>query len=237
MTDLILPDPRMEMPELFEPGRKPTGPVAIDWSQTPGGALGFFALAGNDKSRLVNLVSGEILDPLTSGNEYSTDYGQQNIRVGTSGGYLLDRFIGADDYTVIGVVRLPADGSAYRNFFRCSTIEAQHHLLIDPSGFIGVYKAGLYTSGFDTSALTPGIYTVVAVGRLATNQTKIFINGVHVGTAGRAMTIPISDVFAGDNGIQGINTNCYAAGIFDDALSDVEASSLSRNPYQFLIPA
>lgn len=31
MTDLIIPNPRFEMPELFYPGRKPVGSVKIDW--------------------------------------------------------------------------------------------------------------------------------------------------------------------------------------------------------------
>jgi len=59
MANLILPDPRMEMPELLEPGRKPVGPVEIDRGHPLArGLVGCYLFRPNHGA--VDLVSGEV---------------------------------------------------------------------------------------------------------------------------------------------------------------------------------
>jgi len=48
MANLILPDPRMEMPELLEPGRKPIGPVEVDRSNKMGRSIYGYTLFRNN---------------------------------------------------------------------------------------------------------------------------------------------------------------------------------------------
>lgn len=54
----VIPDPRFEMPELFEPGRKPVGPVVIDWSHPLAKKLETFLYFRD--GNVVDLVSGRV---------------------------------------------------------------------------------------------------------------------------------------------------------------------------------
>jgi len=54
MANLILPDPRMEMPELLEPGRKPIGPVEINWLHPISRNLEYCQLFQPDMRNIVN---------------------------------------------------------------------------------------------------------------------------------------------------------------------------------------
>jgi hypothetical protein len=48
---IVLPDPRFEMPELLLPGRKPTGPVEIDWTNPITHGLTDYTLLGANYRR------------------------------------------------------------------------------------------------------------------------------------------------------------------------------------------
>ena len=72
MAGFFIPDPRFEMPELFEPGRKPVGPVEIGWINTLAKGLDFFYLAGELKD-LANMYGVERLDLPSSGGSDDGD--------------------------------------------------------------------------------------------------------------------------------------------------------------------
>ena len=57
--DIVLPDSRIEMPELFIPGRKPTGQVVIDWSHPLARGLELGAIDGTEivKNRPTNFAT------------------------------------------------------------------------------------------------------------------------------------------------------------------------------------
>jgi len=266
MANLILPDPRIEMPELLEPGRKPVGPVEIDWSHPLTRGLAMFYLLGSGHTR--NLVND-------TGDEFASysDYTTQTAHEYTSGGLAIPA--GADPY-----LRLNGDYDQFRALPKMSagfgmlynadvsststayfTGFAQKLYNISASGYTNwnvsfakyAARTGAFArvatayarsdaSGFGVTDMVPGNhYNIVTVSDSSPASTSVYMNGKHEVT--EAIDARAT---ADSNGFIGVNepgnplmagTVVHWVGLWTRKLTAHEAKSITKNLYQILIPA
>ena len=106
----VIPDPRFEMPELFEPGRKPIGAVEIDTDYSLAPTYAFLMRVMKDE------ISGRFPEDYTL---YNSAVQADSIKLGTLSSSI--RFRGPSDYTdgyqfpsatytVISLVTIPPNG-------------------------------------------------------------------------------------------------------------------------------
>jgi hypothetical protein len=90
MAGFFIPDPRFEMPQLFEPGRKPVGNVEIDWNHPMTRKLEayLYAIPGG----VIDLVSGRLMTKVNSPSTgiYNPHSGIATTTNGTDSYYLLE---------------------------------------------------------------------------------------------------------------------------------------------------
>lgn len=249
---LIIPDPRWEEPNLLIPGRKPVGPVTIDWSHPLANGLTVCILFQSPEPR--NLVDGAALTK--SGGAYFTPDGQY--------------FDEVDDYYTLSNVKISgthtlithpnfADntGSFFQYLFSWGTVATPDTINIylaessygpEPHEFY--YNTGASSANIDnywpTMSNLPLGVTHLA-GRFPAS-TKMWVDGVEktllnggnpwsspTATATRTLYIGGRNDLNVDRFFGGTLRYLYIYGA--RLLSPVEVVSLQRDPYQFLIPA
>lgn len=258
-ASFVIPNPRWEEPNLLIPGRKPVGPVQIDWSHplardieacwvTPWGKQlrdlkgKYITTTGTNpatiqRGNLFYVPSG------TTGTEY-------DLRPSAAG----DRTLyirGRSNLTTTQICLSIRLGSGSFN-----QVSLGYNYWT--TGAVNTTITGGF-SAFATRDPDPHSYSYTAAGIVAAGEwftlvgvfksgeaLKIYVNGKKLSVTS-SLTFDVGDGWsaaqhteiggAADGGSTGWNGDIATAGIFTRALSDAEATSLSANPYQFLIPA
>ena len=236
MAQLILPDSRLEMPELLHPGRKPVGNVVVDWSHPLSRGLIHAFLANPDRKEL---LSGERLTDVSNPENVIQD-GKQGIYFdGISDelrGTLPEAFGTSDDYTWLLILNTEAMAEDYDYVASIGTYKPGifvAHTTV--SGRWGVYTTTAFGSGVTLSANTEYTLTV----RRKNGTIEYFTDGVKAPNSvsnSSAGTAAVQYGAAAAGNFQAEST-LYTSYIFKRALGDAEIRSLSLNPYQFLVPA
>ena len=257
MGKLWLPDPRMEMPELLEPGRKPIGPVGIDWAHhLTRGLRNFYLFNGSNLYK--NLADKSLFKSETNNfdqSNFSVRYDRYGQHVYSSG--ISDQRINLQEdialnpnqeFTLLG-------GFNYKS-------ATQDHTFYQSGSAIAVNSSMLLWADTEGSTLRPGInagasifgdsnsipvnsFVVWGVGTTLrdANSTQLWVNGLPSGTAGDCGNPNISGETQGSffgqrpTGNRSMQGNCYFIAQWDRRLSDTEHYVFNKNPYQFLIPA
>lgn len=246
-----IPDPRWEEPNLLIPGRKPTGPVVIDWSHPmTAGLISMPTAVYGGFSDLTNKVSWTTLIP----QNYSVWYGQQ-VYSGDNG----EPFRSTDSRLITLL-----QGDQFTIFVNCvygptSTTNpaimgwsGADDLVFYPNDSVYSNKQRVFwrNSPIGVSPLVGGVdgpvgsvvSMVLTFENLSgTAYQKGYVNGslITSGSAANAARGSVTHVEFGRWETQGAADagRISGAAMWDRCLSPAEVGSLSRNPYQFLIPA
>jgi len=249
MANLILPDPRMEMPELLEPGRKPIGPVSIDRDHW----------AGKHAQRVILPRAGQVIELVT--NDILTPSGtalvnsKQNAEFDDNGDndkfQLHSKTPVFNQITVLAKVKRRAAGGGE-----------------DMGIYSDMYIGNWVSSGISLNLrnASSGILFAVGNSQVFTNSTDVAINTwMHVCGTWSVNTMPKTylngiELFSGSSGSGGayaistggdarIGTYYNEAAdrtldgeieyvyVFDVAFTAEQQREIIRDPYQFLIPA
>jgi hypothetical protein len=252
--DFTIPEPRLEMPALMLPGVKPTGAVEIDrshpWSQ---GDVGFWMM-GAQYGWSRELTEGtDNLAPTAGGWFRRANFLEYT---GGAGGFKLDnsttRFKPQSDESFTAVVifkKLSLPDLYEQNFGDMPTTAVEGFGLGVRSSeevwrFNCVMSGGLESLDvpWSTYSWNTSSDIVVFVGqydkdagetRLAVDghYTSKSVTGTYVAATGRNLYCGVYST----ESFHGTAARYYAAGIFDHA--DIDIVEMSRDPYQFLIPA
>jgi len=237
MANLILPDPRMEMPELFEPGRKPVGPVEIDWSHPLARGLKAAYLFQRSETD-APLVYEQRPDKNGTTVGFDPAIGAKF----TSAGYLIlepsGLYFDMPDFTVVsaGVFPTPLYVSAVYSRWAAS---ADSHLTVTTGRNLRFFSGSTRDS---TDAFLADTYTQLAWRRDGAN-CLFNIDGVD--DSGGAQTINANANASAQTTIgcnasnfgQQFAGNIYYLYVYSRALSERDLNDLYLSPYQFLIPA
>ena len=226
MANLILPDPRMEMPELLEPGRKPIGPVEVDWSHSLAKSLAQCWLFNSMR----DLVHG---DELTLYNDAWLGPNGLEIPSSTAGASSTNRLV--DNGCIFAVAKGP-DGLGY---YLYDTNSARDLLILAGNGVGNMY---LYSSNTSASPVLPQFMLTDERVTHGVNygvneyfyKGKLYRNFSDIASVGGASTMYYGTRYTLASSLIGY-IECFY--VFDRNLTAEEHASLSRNPYQFLIPA
>lgn len=251
---LIIPDPRWEEPNLLIPGRKPVGPVTIDWSHPLAQGLTVCILFQSPEPR--NLVDGAALTK--SGGAYFTPDGQYFDEVDDY--YTLPNVTITDKHSLLTHPNFTDNtGSFFQYFINWGTVNTDTTInvyLIESSagtnpdaliynngtGGNSTFKAASYWSGLDdlpvAATVSPTNSPAVIrlwVGDIEKTNSSSGINTWTVTSATRTLYIGARNDLNADRLFGGTLRYLYIYGA--RVLSPVEVVSLQRDPYQFLIPA
>ena len=230
----FIPDPRFEMPALFESGRKPNSDaVTIDWSHPLTKGLGQYYLFNENGSNIRDLVDGSVFD---------IDTGVRGVDA--TGKYLrfsstsipIKPITQTTAFTKLVVMLLDSTANQF-NFM--SDNSNGSYLWSTPSGGaqIGHNTSFGMLSGdaIPVGAVTSIGETYNSVGTWA----KLWQEGEI--TDSTVSAVAIASTAAQDLGSYGAgfyhDGPMYLALTYNRALSDAEMRSISLNPYQILIPA
>ena len=249
MSDLIIPDSRMEMPSLFQRGRKPVGKVKIDWSHPLAKGLSLCHIFQQDAA--VDLVSGKVANQV-NGAKWTPD------------GMFFDE---SNDYLAVAVITMNSSYSILQNinYTDNSGIDAQCqfsfglegdnnsiNISLFESGYSGGYPNKLFVNPHSSSfsdtlisnATHPTLNKLNMAVTVSSRDAKLYYDGVldnsHATFGVTAMadgtvdTVYLGIPSALSNYLGGAIRYTY---VYDRELSPAEVHSMNMSPYQFLIPA
>jgi hypothetical protein len=259
MADLILPDPRMEMPELFEPGRKPVWPVVIDWRHPLAKGLESFYLC--DSEGIMRDVTGR----------HAVTFSPAPDLASTADGQCLAFDSGSSQYGSAGANCFSGATEKMTLSVRCSTVYSGVNKVafglgsFQSSIFRGAYISVAFQKyryvvdyGPNGAQVTPATNLTIAelgqareltgVSRSDTDH-ELFMLGDSIATS----TQNVGSSFPGDVdslsmgaslvGSPAVGTSFFSGNIYHAAywrgraLTKSEVKLFSANPYQFLKPA
>ena len=250
----FLPDPRFEMPGLFEPGRKPIERVEIDWTNPFAKNLVHCYLF-SDTQQLEDLVSGNNAVPFNGplfdvyNRERGWDFDGSNDRMEcgvspqtskltfalkmlTVGGTAAqwDRIIQRGNTDTYGFALVPYNTTT-REFLFTDWLSSSDYSIETTTGI------------FDSMPL-PSIVMVTSPRSGTVTDGRIYVNGVQHNTIQTALGEVAfsgtgSDLFIARRAHT--NTQWWDGAIgfvmvWDRVFSAAEAKGFNLNPYQFLIP-
>ena len=243
-----IPDPRFEMPELFDARRKPVGNVVIDWSHPLARGLvryyPFYSVGGTGRE----LVSANpVVDSSGTGTTAITvnQYGEQ-VLFSTNGSVYDDvttPVSGSENRTMLAEADFGAAATEY--IFNISdgtgfgAGAARWTIRHDSGGSIRLeIQGGGYTSSLaisnghrfvgcklDGTQLQDHTLYVDGSSEAATGTTTIATSAAYKILVG-ALVVSSAP-----------NDSTTWCALWNRALSDIEIESIRLNPYQFLIPA
>ena len=256
---LIVDEVMLREPNLLVPGKKPVGPVKIDWghSITLDMAASWVPLPSNGAIDLVN----NNMPASLIGDGWQAPNGDIGWRTSTDGDEL--RYSYVKNYSMGGDFTLYWRGYIYGEVAGSMCFMGNLNGAFNP-GEWGLISRGdssldeiLFTIRgdgntsviFDTAstwpAIQPGLYTIV-VTQKNSGTWKLwnkYPGGLYTETDSDATYLPYTaltqDLVINDrgNGTDTIDAVYLSGGIWNRALSDDEVNSLIYDPYQFLIPA
>lgn len=246
MTDLILPDPRLESPELFIPGKKPIGPVKINWNHLFTKELKVCVLFNGLKAEL-NHVTGK--DHAITG-AYARGV---NAR-----GQYLDMDGDTSNYLMVDGLAITLPFTMFLLFIP-NSISTNYHIgmsLGHPSSvyyhFLRINVPPDFVIGTYDSSISP----VLSLGNVSVNKfysaggvleessrSGILSNGAFNQNSSTSTTFTDTltraafDVTADSTPYQGLDAKYYMGCIWNESKSEGFLRSMNQNPYQFLEPA
>jgi len=244
MADLILPDPRMEMPELFEPGRKPTGPVEIDWDHWAGKICRYAFIPSNRRDIAKNdgvFTEGSIVSASVAEFDNSSKFQYSSP------------FDVLTEFTVIAKIRRDTQGFdglfSDKNAANWGSTPG-----ISLNGLTSSSSGYSFVIGPSTNALSVnnataplrGWHTVAATYTAgATDGMKLYVNSAQIGartpTSGytaSSQNLRIGTYYAEGSSWSWDGAVEYLMVFGRDLSADIGLMrEISRHPHQFLIPA
>ena len=258
MTNLWLPDTRLELPELFEPGKKPGGDWVVDKTHPIAKKLGFYICPGinghcNELIRGYPISTKDVVigsggngcilaDPVdtrvlshTVGNDFASPLSSMTLFIHVK---ILSDDNNLDNYLM----------TYYRWGFGCWRMLRTGNEAANREVEFGIF---LYNgSGYSyhsaaetTTKITTDFLPHVIVGRWTGTggNVDLFIDGKlivsnSVGTDGpmEDRTNPLSCIAGDREGAHNGDNETYSYGVFPTALSDLEIAEFSKRPYDFL---
>ena len=241
---LIIPDPKWEAPELLYPGRKPTAPVEIDWSHPLARGLKICAIP-QGKPAFIDLAGGGL-------SEGSVPVNGGDLVIDSANKVLVNtRPFQNDAYTFLwagtadavgswdawgGLVALPADAGASS----CIAIQ-RNSTTSELRLYRGINYLTLSTGIGDLA--TPSVLAVMYDKNVNTVEAHEYLNGIDQGFQNATHSSKTSDSQLGINVERALDVANAASQLFeclylwDRKLTKQEVKSISKNLYQFLIPA
>jgi len=248
-----------ESPELLIPGRKPVGPVEIDWSNPLTGGLAAFAIVNADGS-ILDLVSGSTFTAVNNSNSLSTEFSEKGVythntnlsyvvldterkvftdfTLGCAGSLdnvsqfdkrLLAAGNSVGDSTFCGIGTGQGNGTAVRVFWRNDN--AAELSYTSPGGVIAAeeYAHWSVSARDDSGGSQRNI-------RLLKNQE--YVGQFTTGTSGFTTTVNRFAFHAVVRSGPSSNSDSkvWSGWLYGRALSDREVGMLHKDPYQFLKP-
>lgn len=243
--------PRIAHPDFAFPGRKPVGPVKIDWSHP--------LARGLCKVYLPRVSGGNIINVVNGAKENFIHTGTAKVIGGTEGEVaFIERSAGQIQLSPVGAMpagtvffrlahrEIAIGGGNTRSWFTHADYANNHRIYMSMYGNGGAVASRLGGSAQVQSAdgfLTANtVYSDCMTWGAVTTNSKRYVNGNVASTFNRGSEVPGSttdDTFLGyktDGGIAS-SSNIFACFMWLRQLSDSEVVSISSDPYQFLIPA
>ncbi len=250
-----LPDSRMEMPELYMPGRKPTGKVKIDWEHPLAKGLTHCFLMneyGYLENKATNGYSGGFWGNTSAETIVTTNKGRAYHQDGATGAsFILDtdfQFTHSDKHFTVSTeykADTGTNGMDHALFDKEDDAGFAQDLLLwlDHSG--GDLRLMAYSGSGTTPVSIGALYDwhsySMRTGLTSSNYVDLFLDGTEVQTNKNLNTIANTGSYRistlGNEGDAKIGTGSQTYFyIHNRKLSDGEMKSLSEDPYQFLIP-
>lgn len=240
---LVIPDSKFEMPALFYPNRKPVGNVKIDWGHPLSKGLVGLWLFNN---RTFNLVTEGFELSDTNVNYVETLDGKAGVfGPGASRSFKLKdaaaRYA-SDKFTYFSRFKWYAQSSAGRLVSNTNSSNIGSTLQVGGGAYAATcyINTGSWTGTFGNT-VPAGVVTSIA-STYDRKNVKVYNNGIVTGssslTGTPAHSLLVTELGARVNDTtENFDGEIYYTSIYDKALSEVEVSSLTSNPYQLLIPA
>lgn len=256
MAGLWLPDPRIEMPELFELGRKPVGNVKIDWSHRLASDLVACFIPSTEN---MELVSGHICNSNSGTHMLNPKITSICSEASYISGEFLSTGMAVDEFTdqitmVSGYYWDGVTQSEEASFIRQAlssgyyALELFHTTVGSVRALLKTDGASGWTTSNDVNLPNQQSNTYQSCGAVYKNgeNLKVFINGkleatktvsgtFNPGSSDRAESLKFN---GGEHlGNRPISGGVFYAYVYKTAKTDLDIASLHANPYQFLIPA
>ena len=238
-----IPDPRFEMPELFEPGRKPVGPVEIDRDHWAGDAcVKYIAALGQDVTHTTGSMVANAIDVPSDGTG-GFDIDERLVNALSSAGFALSFVVHIKpriDYLADYCYLARIGGAGSRSY-----ISVDYAYYSNPRNF-RLLARGYYGNTLQidfTPALTSNDdanQERVLAGKVTSAGGILLDNIGNLSQASTSLTpYNASELLAGSNDIGGRNFlgGIYSVSFFAADFNEEQLLSLAHNPYQFLIPA
>jgi hypothetical protein len=235
MAGFFIPDPRFEMPSLLEPGRKPVGPVQIDWGHYLSEKLVGCYLLNN--RAVTNLVNNKVTEMTADDGSIA----RNNVNFTGSNGLLIDLY--TDDVfpqgTIITSGYSPNSAGLWNYFvwgggasgdFAMAQYQPNNRFRTDlNSTFLN--NDGLVTTTLDDNNLLSWRFDVDS-----NTQSKNTNTGSATSTA--TISQPTnSQIRIGGRFYDGREAEeMYFIYFWNRFLTDAEEGSIRDHPYQMLIP-
>lgn len=243
---MIIPDPRFEMPELFEPGRRSLGPVQLSLPNHLQSAL---VAAWLFQRGLTDRPYGRYSTrPIVSS---AVGYSPYSGAVFTSAGGLIVESSGAElalpSFTLVAFGKFPTPGAVsavYSRMANGTTANADSHLTLLTSRQLRFYGAIPSNITIDsTDSYTANEYASLAWLRRGGNSGTFAINGkLDSGgwqTCSGYNSVSIRTVIGANasNLSQQVTGDLSHMLLFGSELTEVELTALHYSINQYLIPA
>jgi len=253
LDGIWLPDPRLERPEHFILGRKPVGPVVIDWEHSLAKGLTNFGLVGEN----IDVANKSPIQLINSPSNIWTS----GVDNGKRAGIVYDDGTGTPHIETNDITFSPVD-LGYTMFFHLKhDVVTAGSLELLPNAWRSYgtrislnNNAGNYQIAFvhNQVGTDHGVYMVQT--RYPSNSEIIFAVSSHPDGTGfivldnivaqaSGMLAPVAATGDARSKIctqiwgQGLYGAIHSFGKFNRAMSKDELLKLVSNPYQFLIPA
>jgi hypothetical protein len=238
MAGFFIPDPRFEMPSLLDPGRKPVGPVEIDWDHPLAKKILHYFLHQNSAG--IDLATQQRLTvtaptrrgglAIDSTSNYMLNSTQPAISAGmslmhvytptvntTTNRYLSD-FGGSNEFAIIAGYQ----NNNYNLFGGSYPISGNASNSQMPMSGVGITDALCYTVNSDFTNLTGYVNGIEYVNANPNSGDLEASQGFRIGSS-----------WGGGSAAIGI----FDATIIFHALTANEVKGITQDPYQVLIPA
>lgn len=241
---LVFPDSRIEMPELFIPGRKPIGSIRINWDNPLSRGLRI-AIVPQGKA-IFNLVgpgapvSGSGVMSANSMRMTASDVRTMQVPPIYNARFTamwVGRALSHTNWDSYGALFTATRSSGADNAFGIQRNAATDELKC----YLGGVAVTLILKISDLLASSAAI--ISRNSDISTGNIYQYLNGKYLGATHTTVYYGTSDptlVINGERGASASNAgNQFLDAIFiwDRKLSDGESLSATRKPYQFLMPA
>ena len=252
---LIVDEVMLREPNLLVPGKKPVGPVKIDWSHSLSNGLKSF-IVPLQINGAVDLVKGNLPTVLTS--TWVARLQGQALENADPTSSLTDQVAYKDDPDyALGAYPFTVVWSGYLYSYPGAAAGLMARDSSFGAGLWGVYysdtefKWACYSSSFQVTGFSsftdaqnlPKRVTVIitcdGVSKLNkyTNNIKYTVTDANLIPTGAGTHIFKFNQYGNTGNSDGIDGYTYHTGIWHRQLSDVECEQIYADPYQILIPA